>query len=1389
MALTPDRIRAIRESLDLTQERAGKLLGGGPRAFNKYEAGGLKPSAAAANLLRVLEVYPDALRVLRGAKLPPPSSRVPTPFEVESDDIASIGSKALPNLLRQLLSAEARVYGISQDGISVASNIHVADGGEDGRISWQEGPERTPFLPSRLCQFQLKAGRIKPVQAGEDVLTNEGEVQPMVRSVLKQGGYNIMLCAQPYNQQEIEARQHAICDALRRGGVPVSDERIRFSEANQIAAWANAHPPIALWVREAVGLGTHGGFTSWSLWRGRSEHSVPWVEDARLTDLRRTLRNRMNEPGAVLRVVGLSGIGKSRLCLEAFRRIGEDEISLVSGREASDVLAGRALQDFVMYAVQSEVGPEAIHPVVEKLALSGGRAVVVVDDCDARGHAILTGMVSRPGSRLSLITVDNEIPSHIDANTIKIDEAPARVIKSIVDHVAATLNDLDRHRLANLSQGFPEIAIRIARESDTGRHLTYPADDDLIDEFVCGRRPADKTLLLQAAQLLAAVGPFRVEDAHVAYVATSGTAESGSTAEEHLTRIANLGRQITYEDLFTAIQRLAQRGVVKRRGGLGTIQPHPVAVRLAERQWVEWDKRKWDRVLSGGIGTHLSISAARRLAELNASEVANNVVVHVLRNSGRFDRMDSPGRAEILAAFAQINADVVAEFIGRSLDSTDDLRQGGDDVRGPLIRALRAIAFPASTFPVGARLMLRLVGAENVVKTWRTSHRFFEELFFLDFGGTGADGETRLLFLDEAAVTNDHKQLEHVVAALVAGCDMGGSSRTLGPEIQGSRKALRPWYPNSRAERTAYVVGCVNRLVHLGIRDDDIGAKARTDLGGLIASLVYHGLIHAVEGAIQRVVGAGFSWSLALRQLKAVLQHDSELIDDKTAGRVQVLIDKLEPTSLPERVRTFVTEPPMPGFMETESSISAQLEHHRSIVHALAHELLEESRTLGASLSELSKGRQSMADELGAALAQSAPSPLEWLEPIVQAVVRVPATKRNYDLLSGFVAGLPAPFHDNAEAFKARALGSSDLAPAFPRICRRAGLAPKDITRAIDALDQDTLSPWDLHHWAFTWVLGKVSPAAVARLLDAMLDHGAPSFALAVTILGRILFDDGKTTQGPGTPIFEFGSFRTQALKMAQNAGRWNRADYSPGSELAASGFSPTVAEHHFKEIVMRMLEGGREDEDAQRTALALAEALAHGDHDAWINPSLIKASPVLTRLLRGFPEITWELIGTRIVTDTRFATRMRYILGRPHSVGTDVRPPLLDLPEETLFAWCTANPDAAPAFVAWSVPILSEEGGVADDFVLHPVISRLLGKFGERHDVQEALESNIHTYGWSGSSATHYSRYTEPFERLRTHPKSDVREWAEKMRGQIARCIAHETTQDEERQARSWLG
>ncbi len=75
--LEPEEIKRIRKKLHITQEIAGMLIGGGPRAFQKYESGDLLPSRAINSALVLLDHNPKSLTLLkrRESKRPAVSRR------------------------------------------------------------------------------------------------------------------------------------------------------------------------------------------------------------------------------------------------------------------------------------------------------------------------------------------------------------------------------------------------------------------------------------------------------------------------------------------------------------------------------------------------------------------------------------------------------------------------------------------------------------------------------------------------------------------------------------------------------------------------------------------------------------------------------------------------------------------------------------------------------------------------------------------------------------------------------------------------------------------------------------------------------------------------------------------------------------------------------------------------------------------------------------------------------------------------------------------------------------------------------------------------------------------------------------------------------------------
>ena len=1091
-----------------------------------------------------------------------------------------------------------------------------------------------------------------------------------------------------------------------------------------------------MWVKERAQPGTIGPFRSWGHWAGRAEHAEsPWFEDDRLQPISTWLYERITEPRRVARLVGLWGIGKSRLVLEALNA------------------AGSFVSDAVMYAVDSESRPDAINDVVQTLAATGTRAIVVVDECSLERHRVLTGMVSRSSSQLSLITIDDEIPSGTrDETTLAVPEAPLSVTESIVSYIAPHLESEDERRVVRFSNGFPKIATRVSQVWGT-TPVTYATDDDLVDSFVVGRDPRERDLRLKSAMLLATLGPLRTKP----------------NADSQLPATASLGRQLTTDDLHAGIDALVDRGAAQQHGGYVVLQPRPIAMRLAERQWKEWREEKWEESLAG-IGKDLRVSAARSLALINDTEIARKVVTHVCRAGGSFDvhGIAETGNPEVLSFLAEVDPASVARQIARHLDMTDP-SSAVDLARPALVRALQKICFDSSTFSVGAKLLLRLATAERRATDSMTDRlrsvfrggpsgatEAFQSLFPVCLGNTAADGIARVSLLDELLDSDDEIERSIVADALVEGLQAAHFSRQIGPEAHGSRPALAEWQPVTQQELNQYVKGCAIRLGELAKADDRAAAAARAGLALTLPSLIAAGYLDAVETTILHVAAAPRPWTGALNAIDRILASETGALDDGTASRLQELATKLRPKTLAARIHAQVTD----GLLDPRFDTATCDDHtNRSdSVRELAYEALRQPAKLEAVLFDVSRGHQSMAYEFGKALAQG-DGPLTWLEPIVQAAVAVTEGNRNYDLLTGYAASAYTSHPDEILGLKRRAAESPELAPCLPLLCRRVGITPDDLTLVLQALDDGLLPPRNMMEWRMQGSIDRIADAAIAPFFDALINHSDEAFEIAVHLL------DPRVDHDPLT----LDRLSPQVHGVAKNATRWT----SIGRDMTA---------YHFERIMSRVLQGGRHNSAACVLAVELSKALVNAD--AYHGMRLME--PIIPTLLSDFPEISWPLIGQSIISDDRLASRLSYVLGRdPFRPADDAR--ILRLPQDAMFAWCHAHPSRAPAFVARVLPLLATSSENSTP-CLHPALLRLLVEFGDRDDVDQAIKENIEALGWVGSMTSRYAQFETPLRALDSHENPRVRDWARRMLKYLDDRTFEATYLDEERGVRAEL-
>lgn len=1326
--LSPEQIRAIRKSLGLTQVEAGELLGGGPRAFTKYEAGTTKPAAAVANLLRLLDSDPSALSKLTGRRTNPVLTRGTRPYEVTGGHISVLTERDLPELLRRLLIAEARANGLPADGVQVASNLSTADGGEDGRISWEDGPERTDYLPGRFCQFQLKAGQIGPSAAADEVLTRSRTVRDMVRVALEQGATYVMLCGHSYTQEQIAKRRKGIIDAITKAGLSIRDEQVTFRDADQIADWVNRHVPVASWVLERTQPGLLGSLQSWSQWAGRYEHdSSSWVEDQRLPELRAQLRKTIATPRSVVRVVGLAGVGKSRLVLEALGPIEEDT----------------SFTDIVLYALESESGSRAIKKDVRNLSNSGGRAVVVVDGCDAELQRELSGMVRHSGSHLSLVTIEDRFAERgVSKGMLEVVEAPKSVIEGIVDQISPGQPSEDRRRLIHFSNGFPKIAFGVCESWHANSPIAHATDDDLVESFVLGRGLHERGITLKTAKLLASFGVVRFEDPNDLSIA----------------EIAPLGQHLSGDEFYASVEDLVHRGIAKLYGRDAVLQPTTIALRLAELQWRAWQPACWDRVLAGSMSSKLKISAARRLTLLNTTNTALKVTNHVCRLDGwlaGWEGISQRGHSEVLSFLSEISPEAVVRLIEDSLDEVELAAVDGD-VRRNLVGALEKIAFNSTTFEDGARLLLRLAVKEN--ESWDDNALGqFTELFPVFLGNTAASAQPRLAMLDEAADSDDPTQRLIAVEALTKGVGTFHFSRVVGPETHGARPALHPWRPKTWGEARAYVDHCVEKLADLALQGDEAGAKARAGLGQEFRSLVGFGLIDTVEKVVKRICeSVDGHWTEAQESLGHFLRFDSADHSVDVANRVKRLVEELEPESLASRVRFLVTEMPW-GYPSGEDLEFDERDKRQSeAISNLAADIVAQPQVLDELLPQLSKGDHRNARSFGRSIAELEANPCDWLNPIRTAVIEVTEEERNYELLEGYLVGLSETAPDAVEIFKREAAGSRPYAPVLPMICWHLGIGPSDVQLVVSALNAEMLPPQYLLQWTVGGKLEKVPARSLTSLFDLLLDMNADTYTIAVELLSMYGYPE----------IDRLNGLRRHVLKAAENVDRW------PQSLTHRS--SPC-----FERIMDWMLNKGRADADARATALILAQKLTlmvqRGNEDF--------LKPLVPTLLAKFPEIAWPLIGQAMLdAEPQNAWRFEHVLGDTR-IGDKRESVILQLPEETLFAWCHAHPESAPAQLAVLAPILAN-GGQSASQKLHPVMSRLLAEFGDRDDVLQGIGQGMVTFSWTGSLTTYFARYKAPFTGLLNHPLAKVRRWARRTLDWLDEEIHKARNDDEEFEA-----
>jgi hypothetical protein len=315
------------------------------------------------------------------------------------------------------------------------------------------------------------------------------------------------------------------------------------------------------------------------------------------------IRASLAEPGQCIRLIGMSGLGKTRLVQALFE---------------SDVGSDPLDPSLAVYTDYSETPEPTATQLALQLVETGQRAILVVDNCNPQTHSDLAKICSSSKSKVSLITVEYDVRDDEPERTevFRLQSASEATLSKWIKAKFSHVSQVDCDRIAEFSGGNFRVAGVLAETLQRGDNLGSLKDRELFRRIFQQRNDHSDDLL-NAAEILALVYSFDGEE---------------TEPEGELAKLAALAG-LDVNRLYRFVADLKSRAVVQSRGRWRALLPHAIANRLAVQALERIPPKQFDDFCAS-LSLRLQKSLTRRIGYLHDSPEAQRVVARWLALDG-----------------------------------------------------------------------------------------------------------------------------------------------------------------------------------------------------------------------------------------------------------------------------------------------------------------------------------------------------------------------------------------------------------------------------------------------------------------------------------------------------------------------------------------------------------------------------------------------------------------------------------------------------------------------------------------------------------------------------------------------------------------------------------
>ena len=1062
---------------------------------------------------------------------------------------------------------------------------------------------------------------------------------------------------------------------------------------------------------------------SYKEWRRFDRHhTLDYVAD----ELRRVsyqlLCDAMDSPVPLVRLTGLSGLGKSRLLVEYINEFSLKEEQILVFDASKD--AGGVLK--------------SITDAVD----DGVSGLVIIENCEVKLHDDLRKLFPCEDSKLHVVTVNFYHEVVANSTHIKLEKLQADEVLKLIKSILKDLKEDILLKIAKFVEGFPllvdMVTSQLLQDGNISAHLS---ESDLVEKLINGDgnlEPKQRELL----KVFSLFDCFQFQD----------DASTPSDVIDFICGIAEASRL----EFDSTITKYKTREIVSYSEKYARVVPKPLALNLAMDWWNSSLFQRQNELISG-LPPSLLDSFGRQIKYLDGSINVRSFVENFMgigRPFGQAELLLSKKGSKLFRALVEVNPEATSNALSRVFQqlSNEDITNIDRDSRRELVWALEMLCWHRPYFEESAWCLLKLACYESESYSNNSTGQF-SMLFRWRNCGTEANFEQRLSLLNRILSLDDERADIVTLEAIKEAISTHGGTRIIGSEHQGTKPEMQEWIPETWQQVFDYWGELFEMLLKLA-KKPYATDLVKNMIGHEIRGLVSSGTIKMLDYAIRDLVSSqGKYWPAAAQSIIHALEYDSEKMPQEVKNALlgwQLLLAP-DKNNLKEQLILIVLDPTR-EYEHDEKGELIDMAAQDAIGFANELDDLDALVLLFDFILTFHQQKQSwvFGKEIVKQMDSGTCDP--FFSRLLETLSKCDGSR--FEFVAGCLTGLNERDASLWADIVDRFLQKDELKSFYPDALRTGRFGLDRLMVVIELIREGHLTSQNAAFFGYGRVTEHLEEKELVQFCSALSEVDEPGVWVALDILNMYMF---------GREDYDFEALKPllEQLLLSVSFRKEHKTRHHDG--------------YHWLRNVEKILKNG-EKAFALKLVDYLLDQVVNNDiefSDLWDN-----FHPAFYGAFELCADEIWPSFSQNILdlSEPRSIYRLTELLGSGKESRRKTNSIFTLVDEELVVEWCAE--EKALLMVARSLNLLNRS---EDQCVPNSLLLRLIDRYGDNQYLNSEIRANYHSRSWSGSLVPYLEADKEALQPLKEHKSVVVRQWVEEFISMLDHEISENSKRDSE--------